>query len=725
MVEIERTRWKRARRLGAAAAVTTVVAGAVTAAHAIRGYETCGGDLVAVPIAEVPPGWARLPPLAQEALGDTLRPSNREYARRWYGVRLGPFELQYTDARLSYSRLHHTEIADPYLCPDARLGLDDLRITDLIKDDPVTLTLDRASGIHVVSQKGRVLGAFRRSPVPRALRASPWRRSAELLCLAFAAVAALFGLARLRRAGLFFGRGGLASWREAQIAEGGVLELADGSIHLSAPPGAAPGPALVSGPEAVGERRFRRFPLVSPARAAARGAWDYREVPGVGAVRVASGFMGAFADAAASQASQAAHAFGVALAAGASALVVPAIIALEVREPAPFYPPPESTEPWRPLSVVEIAAGDDHTCARLDNGAVRCWGDGGDGRLGRGDTRTVGLGYPPAIAGDADLGGRARSLAAGGAHTCAILDEGRVRCWGRGDEGQLGYGELQNVGDAAPPSASADVPLPVRAVQLTAGSTQTCAVLEDHNLRCWGRALFIGTGGATALTALPEDIDNSHRIAQFDVGEHHLCGALVDGRVTCWGQQSEGELGFPPTNGEPRELPEVNVGAKVKALALGQLHTCALLEDGRVRCWGYSGNGQLGYGNWRSIGDAAEAGDVDVGGKVIQLAAGGRHTCALLEGGGVRCWGRNDFGQLGYGNRRTVGATWVPAAVGDVRVGGRVVQLAAGKSHTCALLEGGRVRCWGRGDQGQLGYGSKHNVGDRQLPWEAGDVPIL
>src|SRR5690606_6091322 len=133
---------------------------------------------------------------------------------------------------------------------------------------------------------------------------------------------------------------------------------------------------------------------------------------------------------------------------------------------------------------------------------------------------------------------------------------------------------------------------------------------------------------------------------------------------------------------------------RVVQLATGIYHTCAVVNDGRVRCWGQGTSGKLGYGNTNHIGDdeePASAGDVDVGGTVIQLAAGYWHTCALLDGGRVRCWGAESEGRLGYANMNTIGDDETPASAGDVDVGGTVIQLVAGWLHTCALLENGRV----------------------------------
>src|SRR5690606_38484965 len=135
----------------------------------------------------------------------------------------------------------------------------------------------------------------------------------------------------------------------------------------------------------------------------------------------------------------------------------------------------------------------------------------------------------------------------------------------------------------------------------------------------------------------------------------------------------------------------------------------------------------LGYGNTNNIGDdehPATAGDVNLGGDVTQLAAGSDHTCAVLKGGWVRCWGSNSAGRLGYGNTNTIGDDEAPASAGDVNVGGPVTQLVAGGKHTCALLENGRVRCWGEGHYAQLGYGNTNDIGDDEHPASAGDVHV-
>ena len=174
---------------------------------------------------------------------------------------------------------------------------------------------------------------------------------------------------------------------------------------------------------------------------------------------------------------------------------------------------------------------------------------------------------------------------------------------------------------------------------------------------------------------------------------------------------------------------DVNVLASVTQITAGDDHTCALLDSGVVRCWGWGGVGQIGYGNIDSIGDnetPATSGDVDVGGTVTQIDAGDARTCAVLDTGNLRCWGSGLFSNLGYGNPNSnVGDNETPASAGSVDIGGTITQVAAGTFHTCALLTTGTVRCWGSSSNGMLGYGNTTIIGDDETPASAGGVDVV
>jgi cysteine-rich repeat protein len=390
-------------------------------------------------------------------------------------------------------------------------------------------------------------------------------------------------------------------------------------------------------------------------------------------------------------------------------------------------------------AVIQLAAGAYHTCVLLDTDGVRCWGHGGYGQLGYGNTRSIGKNTVPAAAGGVDVGGNVIQLAAGYRHSCALLDTGAVRCWGDGGDGQLGYGNRTSIGDNETPASAGNVDVGGTVIQVTAGHEHTCALLDTGAVRCWGYG-YSGRLGYGNITTIGDDetpasagnVDVGGNVIQLAAGDRHTCALLNTGAVRCWGYGYDGQLGYGNTNtiGDnepPASAGNVDVGGNVIQLAAGEVHTCALLDTGAVRCWGQGYFGQLGYGNTRDIGDGetpASVGDVDVGGNVTQLAAGRIHTCALLDTGTVRCWGNGYDGQLGYGNTNTIGDNEPPASAGNVDVGGDVIQLAAGRIHTCALLDASTVRCWGNGYSGQLGYGNRNTIGDDEAPASAGDVAV-
>jgi len=334
-----------------------------------------------------------------------------------------------------------------------------------------------------------------------------------------------------------------------------------------------------------------------------------------------------------------------------------------------------------------LSAGDVHTCALLDDGAVRCWGFGPDGRLGYASPLAVGDDEPPGSVGPVVLGARARAVSAGGAHSCAVVDDGSVRCWGYGFDGRLGYGERLNIGDDEAPAAAGPVEL--------------------------------GTGRtAQAITA----------------GGFHTCALLDDGTVRCWGLGRNGQLGYASAeNIGDDELPDavrpVELGRPAVALSAGEFHTCALLDDGAVRCWGFGGNGRLGSARTASIGDDEtpdSAEPVSLGRPAVSVSAGGDHTCALLDDATVRCWGFGGNGRLGYANTASIGDNETPASAGPIDLGaGRSAQaISAGSASTCASLDDGSVRCWGDGANGRLGYCNTETIGDDETPGAAGPVDL-
>lgn len=328
-------------------------------------------------------------------------------------------------------------------------------------------------------------------------------------------------------------------------------------------------------------------------------------------------------------------------------------------------------------SVAEVATGELHTCARLDDGAVRCWGGQTFGpMLGvPGSPSRVGDGEPPTSIGPVNLGGSATAVASGNFSSCAILADGSMRCWGAGDNGRLGYGNTNDIGDDETPAAAGAVPLgPARtATAVTIGNRHACALLDDGTIRCWGERDAIpgqvaAIGDDEPASAGPlvtaADLGGEPAVA-VSAGNRSTCAVAADGDVYCWGRG----VGARHSTGADTNVPvptRVDLGGRTAvALDHGFDHVCVVFDDGGVGCWGLGANGRLGYGSIDDVGDdepPLSKGTVDVGvGRTVKsVSAGAKATCVLLDNDTVRCWGDVASGAIGLG-----GVVDVGAALGD------------------------------------------------------------
>jgi len=399
---------------------------------------------------------------------------------------------------------------------------------------------------------------------------------------------------------------------------------------------------------------------------------------------------------------------------------------------------------------------DNHTLRLFPDGVIRSWGPNSNGRLGRNSQNNVGDGVGLSImeAGNVNLGSAAFHVAAGHQFSCAILSGSRLRCWGFNADGQLGKNDTVNVSDGIGPDIETitDVPVGVGVSQIAPSALHNCALLTDGQVRCWGSGATgrlgygdtnnVGNGVGVSIQAKGNvPVDSTRTVIQIATGSDHTCALLSDGQVRCWGPGTNGMLGYDSTSdvgsgaapfNNISDAGDVPVGGRVIQLSLGTTHSCALLSTGAVRCWGSGAGGKLGHDSVANIGDGvgqtiATAGDIPLGGTAVQITAGPNHTCALLTTGAIRCWGMGTLGRLGYNNTANVGdgGTSIIQA-GDVPVGGKAVLVSVGGGFTCAVLDTGVTRCWGDGSQGNLGHNNTTNIGDGIGPSiiDAGDVPI-
>ena len=331
------------------------------------------------------------------------------------------------------------------------------------------------------------------------------------------------------------------------------------------------------------------------------------------------------------------------------------------------------------------------TGAILANGTVKFWGYNNYGQLGQGNTTRIGAGSGemgdnlPAI--DLGTGRTATAIASGRLMAMALLDNGTVKAWGYNAQGQLGQGNTNIIGD---------------------GSGEM-----GDNLP----AIDLGTGRtATSIGA----------------GLYHTGAILDNGTVKAWGYNAHGQLGQGNNSnigdgsgemGDNLAAIDLGTGRTATAIAAGNFHIVALLDNGTVKAWGYNTRGSLGQGNLSHIGDdAGEMGDnlpaidLGTGRTATAIAAGAYHTIVILDNGTVKVWGYNIYGQLGQGNTNNMGdgagEMGDNLSAIDLGTGRTATAIHGGYYSTIVRLDDGTIKVWGYNGQGQLGQGNTSNIGD-------------
>lgn len=388
-------------------------------------------------------------------------------------------------------------------------------------------------------------------------------------------------------------------------------------------------------------------------------------------------------------------------------------------------------------TAVEISAGAEHTCARLDDGTIKCWGSNENGQLGSQADPTVSQSSTPQTV---ELGSnKGIQLTTGGAHSCVLLHNGKITCWGRNQEGQLGREDAAtSIGDQSGDMANlktVNLSAGQTATFITAGINHTCALLDDHTVKCWGDNRYgqLGKGDPTNAGDAQDTIFNLSAIS-FDAsgdasggkslaskiaaGGGQVCVITMDKELRCWGNNDVGQLGIENNDeigDDSNEMGNNLVATKLKTgelaldVATGKGHSCALLSDGTVKCWGSNGAGQLGLEHSLPVGersgDMTKSNAVDLGTRaftVKKVENGANHSCTLFTTGDLKCWGNNEHGQLGLGT--TDASADNPQQLSTVDLGGqKILDVGLGENHTCAILSDHTLKCWGYNAYGQLG----------------------
>ena len=346
--------------------------------------------------------------------------------------------------------------------------------------------------------------------------------------------------------------------------------------------------------------------------------------------------------------------------------------------------------------AVDVSAGENHTCAVGGAGVAWCWGDNTSGKLGDGttDPRTSPVDVE-------QLTGVVDVTAGYGEHSCAVLDDGTVWCWGENTWGQLGDGSFD------PSPTPVQVPGVVGALTVCAGVVHTCALLSSGRVACWGRheqgqlgnsAVHQNCTGDMDCSPNPVFVDYMVSTTQLDCGRYHSCLVKNGGEVFCWGGNDYGQLGVGDTSfrDAPDRVLNIDDGT---AIGVGLESACLIRSDSTGWCWGKNDVAQLGSGTASPF----EMLPVQVVGltSTWKFGPGLDHTCALLQDHSAWCWGADGSGQLGNG---PAGDSTQIGAVGGSADTAAIID--GGASHTCAVKHDGTLWCWGGNGAGQLGNAS-------------------
>jgi len=395
------------------------------------------------------------------------------------------------------------------------------------------------------------------------------------------------------------------------------------------------------------------------------------------------------------------------------------------------------------LSQPQMAANLYDTCF-IQYGQVVCWGGNTNGNLGRGDREDIGN-----DAGDLSLNLTPIDLGpnfivkqfVGGSlgHHCAVSINGRLKCFGRNDYGQCGYGDTERRGDE-----SGELGLNLLDVDLgegfvvdsvSLGYYYTCALSTINTAKCFGGGYkgALGIGDLTESDRGDEPFEmgdylsalvfpNAFLPVQISAGYFSSCVVSADGRVCCFGRGWYGLMGQGNTDdAHAPVLVDVGDGFVVAFVSVGSYSACAVSVDAAMKCWGHNGYAQLGYGPTDDIGDEPnEMGVnlliVDLGSSFVvkQVSSGHDHRCVLSMDGRVKCFGEGEYGMLGSGSEASIGSdvTGDDLPTVDFGVDFNVTALATGEGnvkHHCALSVSADMRCWGYNVNGQLGMGDTVN----------------
>lgn len=368
-------------------------------------------------------------------------------------------------------------------------------------------------------------------------------------------------------------------------------------------------------------------------------------------------------------------------------------------------------------SLAAVGEGHNHGCAILSDNKAYCWGEGAWGALGTNSTSDSST--PTPIYTDGDLSGKTiKQIATGDWHSCAIVSDNRVYCWGYGSNGELGNGTY-NQANAPVAVSTSGVMSGKNITQIATGFNHNCALDSDGKIYCWGQNAYGELGNnSTTISNVPVATSmnefGGRRVKQIIAGFFYSCALTTDGSVFCWGTTENGRIGAGQTSGYSARPVQISFGGKkVESISGHATHACAVISGSQgLYCWGKNNRGQIGNGSTTDsyAPSPASVSGILGGGKTIrQVKANYEHTCVLISSGDVYCWGAGDKGQLGNGSTSD-STSPVKVNMLSITADNTISDIASGSNYSCALTTRGYVYCWGENSHYQLGNGSSSNA---------------
>ena len=311
------------------------------------------------------------------------------------------------------------------------------------------------------------------------------------------------------------------------------------------------------------------------------------------------------------------------------------------------------------------------------------------------------------------------TLAASSFHTCVVMDDNKMKCWGDGVSGTLGNGSFadKNVPEYVALGANGG---PSLATEHFSYGHFSLARMIDGSIQGWGENGQNNIGcdttgdpncwwGGAQWTPLQTNMPSTRTAIQVSPGLHHSCAVMDDLSVWCWGQNNYGQVGNgnapQDVNQGPTNIP-LPTGRTAIALAGGSQYSCAVLDDGSAMCWGSNDYGQLGTGNYVDVDEPTAVTAIPSNRTIAAISAAQKTTCAILDDGNLVCWGRGELGQFGDGTYTSSSTT---ARYVSLPAGRTAISIATGMEHVCAVLDDHSAWCWGNNSYGQIGDGTTTN----------------